>query len=214
MEIRERRTNNICESFHRTLNNIINHYHPKVVFLVDKLKFFACDAYKKYSTAMVGTLPDSKKETKNIAMDIYDFIKKFHINCNEFFDIEKLNKYILKENKEIVDICKNFLDIIFTDGDLFICNLEENEENNNIWININEENHFEKEEFNLTEKLNKLNIENENLDNFHEDIFEEEETLNEYENINYVKKPNGTKKFKASLSNNLINKLYLLKKNK
>ena len=129
-------------------------------------------------------------------------------------DKEKLNKYILKENKEIVDICKNFLDIIFTDGDLFICNLEENEENNNISINNNEENLFEKEEFNLTEKLNKLNIENENLDNFHEDIFEEEETLNEYENINYVKKPNGTKKFKASLCNNLINKLYLLKKNK
>ena len=59
----ERRTNNICESFHRILNKIISHYHPKITFLIDKLKFFACDAYKKYSTALVGALPDSKKET-------------------------------------------------------------------------------------------------------------------------------------------------------
>ena len=72
---------------------------------------------------------------------------------------------------------------------------------------------LKKKILNLTEKLNNLNIEYENLYNFHEDIFEEEETLNEYEKINYVKKPNETKNFKASLSNNIINKLYLLKKN-
>ena len=41
-----RRTNNICESFHRTLNNIIKHSHPKIAFLVDKLKYFTCEGFK------------------------------------------------------------------------------------------------------------------------------------------------------------------------
>ena len=42
-----RRTNNIVESFHKTLNSQINHFHPKISFLANKLGFFASEAFKK-----------------------------------------------------------------------------------------------------------------------------------------------------------------------
>ena len=42
----EKRTNNICETFHRTLNKQMPHFHSKISFLADKLKFFAIEAIK------------------------------------------------------------------------------------------------------------------------------------------------------------------------
>ncbi len=47
------RTYNICESFHRTINNHINHFHPKIAYLSDKLKNYTVDAFKKYNSLMV-----------------------------------------------------------------------------------------------------------------------------------------------------------------
>ena len=73
----QRRTNNIYESFHRTLNNIINHNHPKIAYLVDKLKYFALEAYRKYTASLVRYKPP-KNESNNIAKDIFDFIDNFH----------------------------------------------------------------------------------------------------------------------------------------
>ena len=48
-----KRMNNICESFHKTLNSQICHFHPKFSFLVNKLGFFATEAFKKYNAFLV-----------------------------------------------------------------------------------------------------------------------------------------------------------------
>ena len=53
----QRRTNIIWESFHKTLNNIINHNHPNIAYLVDKLKYFAIEAYKKYTASLISNKP-------------------------------------------------------------------------------------------------------------------------------------------------------------
>ena len=42
----ERRTNNICESFHSIINRQLNMNHPKISYLVEKLKYFSYEAYK------------------------------------------------------------------------------------------------------------------------------------------------------------------------
>lgn len=74
----ERRTNNICESFHRTLNNQITHSHPKISYLVEKLKFYCYEGYKKYTNSLVNNVNLYKSDDNNIAKDIFNFIKSFH----------------------------------------------------------------------------------------------------------------------------------------
>ena len=103
-----------------------------------------------------------------------------------YFDIEKLIKYMEAEKTQIIDICKYFIDLIFVDGEIFTLNLEKFEEKNEDEFNIDEESYFENEEINLTQKLRKLNFNENEVDN--NTIFEDEETLKEYAKINYEKK--------------------------
>ena len=65
------------KSFHRTLNKQISHYHPKISYLADKLKYFAIEAYKKYNLALVNSVK-SNENSYNIANDIFNFIKNYH----------------------------------------------------------------------------------------------------------------------------------------
>lgn len=73
----QRRTNNICESFHRTLNSIINHKHSNASYLVDKLSYFAIESYKKYTVSLINK-NDNINYTDNIAKDIFNFIDEYH----------------------------------------------------------------------------------------------------------------------------------------
>ena len=43
-------------------------------------------------------------------------------------------------------------------------------------------------------------------------IFEENETLDEYDNINYIKKTNGMKNYIKRLSDNIIETIYVFKR--
>ena len=75
------RTNNICESFLRTLNKQVSHYHPKISYLADKLKIFVCEAFKKYNSVMIGNNLDYNGKS-NTANDIIHFIHNFHSKYN------------------------------------------------------------------------------------------------------------------------------------
>lgn len=48
-----KRTNNICESYNRYLNNTISHYHPKIGYLIIKLKEYAFNTYKKWRESLI-----------------------------------------------------------------------------------------------------------------------------------------------------------------
>ena len=198
----ERRTNNICESFHRTLNNQISHNHPKISYLVEKLKFYCYEGYKKYNNSLVNNVNLNKSDNNNIAKDVYNFIKSFHSKYNNRIDIIKLIEN-LKYEQSVNDICKILPNLIFTDGDTFInnldkaenlCNETENSIENSEKENSNENNEndgFLNEKNNLIEKLENINFEQEeNEDIINKDIFEEVETLNEYNSVNYKKLKN------------------------
>ena len=211
-----RRTNNICESFHRTLNKKISHNHPKIAYLVDQLKFFANEAYKKYTAALVNNKPENNETDENISKDIFEFIKKFHNIYAEKLDIDKLIENLNEEKTEVYDICKKFIDLVFTDGDIFFNYLYDKEDVNNKESDSDEDNdkmdNFEIEKNNLTDKLNNLNLEDDINDINENDTYEERETLIEYDKLNYIKNKNGTRKLVIKLKDNIIDKLYVFKK--
>ena len=72
-----KRTNNICESFHRSINNSISHYHPKIGFLLIKLKEYINKSYKQYIDHLIKNI-NIKVEKPNIAEDIYEFLYKYN----------------------------------------------------------------------------------------------------------------------------------------
>ena len=206
-----RRTNNIVECFHKTLNSQISHFHPKISFLVNKLGFFATDAFKKYNASLVG-INDETHISYSLSNDIYNFIKTFHSKYGKNFDIITLLENIVEEKSTIYEICKKFLDMIFIDGDTYLTHLEteiEDPENNssNDIINVEKDNYeedpFLKEKENLIEKLNKLDINNDDIIDQGDMIFEDEETINKDDN--YIKMPNGKKKIKRNINKTIEN---------
>ena len=44
------------------------------------------------------------------------------------------------------------------------------------------------------------------------DLFEETDTIKDYEKLNYIKNKNGTKKIRYKLPDNIIDDLYIFKK--
>ena len=70
------RTNNQVELFHRNLNQIIENSHPKISYLLDKLKLVIINKYNEY------LIFDNKKinidvKKYDIFNDIFNFVKKF-----------------------------------------------------------------------------------------------------------------------------------------
>ena len=64
---------------------------------------------------------------------------------------------------------------------------------------------------NLTDKLNNFNLED-NINDINEDnIYEERETINEYDKLNYIKNKNGTRKIIPKLRDTIIEDLYIFK---
>ena len=143
-----RRKNNIYESFHRTLNKIIPHYHPKISYLADKLKFFTIESYKINISA--------NQNPCKIADDILKFIKNFHKNYGEKIDIDLLKNKIDEGKGKVLKICSDFIDIIFTNDDKY-SNENKMEEGQNEDVSAIKDS-FEIEKDNLLDKLNNLNI--------------------------------------------------------
>ena len=68
------------------VNRQLNINHPKISYLVEKLKYFSCKAYKKYNMAMIGIFGDIK-ESYNLFNDIYNIIKNFNQKYSIGFNI-------------------------------------------------------------------------------------------------------------------------------
>ena len=100
--------------------------------------------------------------------------------------------------------------MIFTDGDKYT-NENNMEEGQNEDV-VAEKDSFEIEKDNLLNKLNNLNIDDAGNEMDKNEIFEEPETLEEYEKVNYIKNKNGTRKIISKLRDNIIEDLYIFKK--
>lgn len=78
----------------------------QVIFLADKLKYFAIEGFKKYNTAFFGNLPENK-ESYNIANDILNFIRNFHNKYGMKFYLHLLEKNFDKERIDVPKIWFN-----------------------------------------------------------------------------------------------------------
>ena len=95
------RTNNYIESFHKNLNDSLNSFHPKISYLVEKLKNF------------------TNKEEKYIKYSVIDDILLFISKFKKKYKIDLEPNIIIQEesdiSKDIESICQKILDF-FYDG--------------------------------------------------------------------------------------------------
>ena len=73
------RTNNFCNWFHKKLNDIIDGYHPKISYLVYKLKDFSSDSYNKYKIEKNVSIQEKNKGII-IGIVIFNFLKNYKNN--------------------------------------------------------------------------------------------------------------------------------------
>ena len=73
------RTNNYIESFHKNLNDSLNSFHPKISYLVEKLKNFTINGYQIYIESIVNN-KEEKYIKYSVIVDILLFISKFKKN--------------------------------------------------------------------------------------------------------------------------------------
>ena len=76
-----KRTNNVCEWFHKKLNDTIDGYHPKIAYIVEKLKDYSIDSYNKYKIEKFS-FKSELISSINLSDDIFNFLKKYKKNIN------------------------------------------------------------------------------------------------------------------------------------
>jgi len=201
------RTDNICELFHKNLNDKIDIRHPKISYLIDKIKEFTIEQFEKLIENMVLGIKFIEK-TLNVYDDIFNFLKKIKKKYDKKLSIEFLNNLEEEEKKDLKELSIRILKKVLN------LEIDIENENNNDDLNI------EHEEENLIEEQKEDNNDKENEEE--EEIIEsnlssEEEDENNEDNIfNWP----VNKKKKSNISNtdfNIINNeedLKILKKKK
>ena len=125
------RTDNVCEGFHRKLNQRIQYQHPKNSVVCETLKGIAIESFKKCVESLITVNKDNVNDD-NIFIQCYDYLHLYHIKYKkelEFKDIEELAK---DPENNIDKITKSILSLY---RDSYVRNLEiksEVEENENI----------------------------------------------------------------------------------
>lgn len=125
------RTDNVCEGFHRKLNQRIQYQHPKNSVVCETLKDIAIESFKKCVESLITVNKDNVNDD-NIFIQCYDYLHLYHIKYKkelEFKDIEELAK---DPENNIDKITKSILSLY---RDSYVRNLEiksEVEENENI----------------------------------------------------------------------------------
>ena len=84
-----KRTNNICEWFHKKLNDTIDGYHPRIAYLIEKLKDFSINSYNQYKIKKCLFKNDIKSGF-NISEDIFNFLKKLKKRYKNFPDFNNI----------------------------------------------------------------------------------------------------------------------------
>ena len=144
------RTNNQIELFHRSLNQLIENSHPKISYLLAKLKLIIVNKYNEY-LIYDNKINNDKICKYDLFKDVYNFAIKFSQKYDVNFDFKIL---LQTENKdELIKICDNILEEIF--DVTFSQNENEKEEEND----EKSEEESEKEELdNLTKSENFDNL--------------------------------------------------------
>ena len=123
-----KRTNNICESFHRYLNNNIPHYHPKIGYLIIKLKEYIFNTFKSYRESLLKKI-NINIEKIDISSEIFKFITKYKDIFGDNFDLKKFVDNFIIYKDDLSNLFKLFLDTVYDESDDFFDNIYEIESN-------------------------------------------------------------------------------------
>ena len=185
----------MCENFHRNLKNIINSYHPKISYYVDKMKEYTISEFNNSIKDLVNI---NKNESKfnNIYNDIYEFVRKIYkkykipftfnfwkqLEKSETIELYKINLQIINDILNFnggIDLSLEDLDEDLREDDLnYISNKNINDEiDMNQNKNIKEDdNLFENRDFSKNKTLIKYN-DNDFYDLYNIDSKEKEEEI-------------------------------------
>ena len=126
------RTNNQVELFHRSLNQLIENGHPKISYLLEKLKLLIVNKYNDY-LIYDNKINDEKVNKYDLFQYIYNFTVEFNKKYNINFDFKLLiqvENNLKDDSKKICDdILEEIFDISFNEND--IEEEEEDEKNEN-----------------------------------------------------------------------------------
>ena len=165
------RTNNHVELFHRALNNLIENPHPKIAYLLEKLKVIIVNKYNEF-LVLENKIRKVEKDKYNIFQDIYDFVLKYSKKYKLNFDLNLL----VQDDNNSIETLKNICDQLLED--IFDINFNDQKLNNsNNSILIDNENNEE----NLK---NNINNNEEFLDNGNRENEYDEEMENKMEELN------------------------------
>jgi hypothetical protein len=114
-----KRTNNICESFHRYINNTISHYHPKIGYLLIILGEYIFKSYKNYFNRLIKK-SNTDIEKIDIFEDILELLKKFKVVVKKNFDIDTFNDNFKNIKDDLENLFKSLLNTIYDELIIFL----------------------------------------------------------------------------------------------
>ena len=171
------RTNNTCEIFHRHLKELINAYHPKISFFVEKIKEHTILTFE--SSIKNLALISQKKEDNNSSYNIiFEFIKKIYKKYKIPLSYNLLTQLSKEESNEIINISIDIINDLFNFNNGMDIDIE----------SINDENNeFEFDE-NMKEETDSNNDIKDNIkqDFFNENIFENIERKKNIQKLNMM----------------------------
>ena len=113
------------------MNDSIEGYHPKISYLIEKLKAFSIKSYNKYKIEKI-CFNKELKYGSNIANDIIKFVKKYKKNYKQlpsFKNLLQLNEQEEKtKNDLIILVVENLFNIDFQEKDDNVFNASQNKE--------------------------------------------------------------------------------------
>ena len=158
------RTDNACENFHNNLNKLVGISHPKISFLIDKIKIYTKGQFDKLIDCLLLKIENIQK-TYSVYEDIFNFTKKIKNKYNIKLNPDLIDKLAEEDKKNLFDLSLNIIEKVLN-IDLFDDHAENNEDDYN-----NE----------MSDEQIKDSIENENIENDikfkdleYNDIFENE----------------------------------------
>ena len=127
------KTNNTCELFHRNLINIIDSYHPKIAYFVDKIRNYTINIFESSVKDLV-LINDKESINNNIYENIFSYIKKIFKKYKIPITINLLIQLDKSDNMDLYNISINAINCIlnFKNGiDLGLNDIDYSENNNN-----------------------------------------------------------------------------------
>jgi hypothetical protein len=149
------RTNNYLESFHGHLNQILQCYHPKISYLINKYKIYLINLYEKIKSNLVNNNSSENNEKFSIIGDILKFVKNYNNKYKTNININLILQSSEDEKETINKICNYILDFYFDiNGEEEDLQIEDNNLNNEFIDEIKLENKEENSDNDESKELN------------------------------------------------------------